>query len=104
MKNSDFELRTPVYRPQIWDFRLRLVNNCDNVHDVHLLLPLDEDAVVLGADPALLLAAACHPGLVSLALCLENTPTHNIRLLRPRNRGRGSVPVTRQLEKGKIAC
>ena len=76
----------------------------DDNDNVDLLLPLDEDAVVLGADPALLLAAARHSDLVSLALCLENTPTHNIRLLGPRNRRRGSVPVTRQLEKRNIAC
>ena len=71
----------------------------DDNDNVHLLLPLDEDAVILGADPPLLLAAARHPGLVSLALCLENTPTHNIRLLGPRNRRRGPVSVTWQLQK-----
>lgn len=68
--------------------------------DDHLLLPLDQDAVVLGADPPLLLAAPRHPGLVSLAFCLENTPTHNIRLLRPLNCGWGPVTVSRKLKRG----
>ena len=75
------------------------MDSVDDDDSVDLLLPLHEDAVVLGADPPLLLAAARHPGLVSLALCLENTPTYNIRLLGPLNRGRGPVSVTRQLEK-----
>ena len=75
------------------------MDSVDDDDSVDLLLPLHEDAVVLGADPPLLLTAARHPGLVSLALCLENTPTHDIRLLGPRNRGRGSVSISRKLEK-----